>query len=258
MKTNVHFNNQHVKNITELYLYYRLRKYASGHGGWYTGFKFTKNEKYKILPKLIKLGFVRKNSERVVKYRSLLNKYNCVSVFCDLTDEHIGSLKAFKGFLVASCESYILRKRCRMIEGDAYAIDRRSGNIEKNYWDKATINNSEIYKIKKISFSEFGHPIYIGRAFNKELCKIMGIDRSTLSRWRNISKSYKFNQYYYSIVRTDSIENTDRGRFLQERKPMQGEYSKKYKGRVVKDLVIKTQKIDTYVDKYVYGFSKTI
>jgi hypothetical protein len=248
MKSNVHFNNLNTKNVTELYLYYRLRKFASVRGGWYKGFVFTKNEKYKVLPKLVKLGFVLENSERVVKYRHILNRSNCVSVFCDIEDTHLDTLDAFKGFLVASAESYILRRRCNIIEGKSYSFDKRSDSYEKNYWNKATIVNHKIYDIKKISFSEFGHDLYLGRAFNTELCSLMSVDRSTLSRWRNFSKLYKFNKYYYSVIKTDAKSENKRANFIQSRKPLTGSYSEKYKGKVIKDLVIKTQKIITYVD----------
>lgn len=255
MKVNIHFNNQNIKRVPELYLFYRIRRYALNNGGWFNGFIFSHNEQYRVLPKLRKLGWIHRKQNMVFKYRSLLNRFNCLSLFTKIEDEHLITLNAFKGYLLACGESYTLNKRHKIIAGESYTKNIRDNNFEKKYWDEAKHGHS-MYRVKKISSTQFGNPIYIGRAFNKELCDLLECDRSTVSRWRNFSKKAGFNTYYYDVFRLDKPADTKKREMLQKGRCFEGEYSPKHKGMVIKDLVIKTSDIFIHIDKHYQGYGR--
>jgi len=181
MVVNIHFNNLNASNISELYLYQRLRWYAKDHGGSIKGFNFSKTELYNILPKLTKRGWVSK--DKIVKHRTLLNRYNCSNYSSRLTDYDLSSIDNFKAFVLSTCESYILFNR------SSKKNKIREAKSGYNCW------------VQKKGIGYFSNSEYfIENNFNSDiansvLSKILNISLSSVSRWRKISNALNYSEY---------------------------------------------------------------
>lgn len=240
MQINVNFNNIHSKRIASLYLFYKIRMFAAANGGWFTGFVMTKNEKYKVLPKLRSLGWIEKNEDKVVKYRTLLNRDACLGVFCNILPEHLGTISDFKTFILSTTESYILRKRWKIQNKKSFKTDSRDNTKIKRDWDYVNSGESR-HRVKKIE-SKSNDPEYLGRAYNEELSKITGLTIQTISNWRKEcrKKGVKYNTYYYKNVRTDIMSVDAKSKAVVSGREGAGGWSKKLGGFVVTDLTTKT------------------
>lgn len=185
---NIEFNNMFAKKASMLYLYYRLRDYSSTRGGSIVGFKFTRSDRYGNFKELKKLGWV--TEDRFVNYRNTVLKYVSISVSTRVTKNDLASLNNFKGFLIASTESYILNRNNKIQIGRARK--RVAGDYIERNWDNAGATSNEKFwlKTKKIVFD--GKPSIIGRVYAGLISKIMGISLRTITRWRLCSpNSYR-------------------------------------------------------------------
>lgn len=171
IRLNLQYSNSLLKeNLVELFLFTRLRIFSLSSGGNFSGFVFTKNELYNVLPKLEKLGLVDTGKNKVIKYRSILKSNNITSrVFFDIGFHNLTSLKTFKAYLLAVNERYVL------------------GFKESKRFDGTLIKSRRVRKKGDLEF--------IGRVFNDELSNLMGISKSTISRWRSDSKDEGYNAY---------------------------------------------------------------
>lgn len=254
MEINIHFTNQNIKTYSkELYLFYRLRAYAAKHGGWFNGFKFSDNEKYKLLPTLRKLRWVSKKENKVKNYREVCDNYKCISLVTKINDVHLQTKENFKGFVLACAEVYILRKKYKKQDGTAFILDRRSNTLVKDNWDNTRYGAAR-FKIGKISSEKVDdQDIFIGRAFNDEVSELLEVNISTITRWRKSSKTMKFNHYYYDLFRSDLPGKTKSRRIVQYQREGTGGHSAKHGGPILKDLVIKTSSIQIYINKQFRG-----
>lgn len=161
--------------------------FAKGNGGSFKGFALTRHEQYKVLPKLIGLGWVSENFT-MKKYRSLTKGY--LSVSTHIESYHLMDLKSFKGFLIASLEASQLRSFHRRQAGRAKEYSHRDRSFVRKDWVRSG-NQHELFYVEKI-----GTDTYRGRVFNNSICSLMNISKSTVSSWRKGSQNY----YNYKTV----------------------------------------------------------
>ncbi len=178
IKSNIHFNNQNTDKVVELFLFYRLRMYAALNGGSYLGFTFSKTEKYDVLPKLLKMGWVTK--EKVVNYRKVLNKYSCKNIYFNLSEENLVDISSFKAMLIATTEKYLLDVKSSIKDKKRIKIDSLGKKIKVN-WDKLRVGSRALLNTEK-KIDTFGNTSVSGRAFNAEISRIMNISESTKDR----------------------------------------------------------------------------
>jgi hypothetical protein len=178
MLVNIHFNNKFVKNnLKELYLYYKLRNFATDCGGCFASFKFTNNEKYKVLPKLEELGWVNLKELRVNRYRKVVTSLNCRNRYANMDISNLSSITQFKSFLLASCEYSIV--------------------LKKEYINKGKdVNNNAIY--------------------SNELAEYTGLSTATITRWRAYVKKYGHNSYLYKFTNSDIDKLMDNKAFYTD------------------------------------------
>lgn len=245
IQSNISFNNKYAKNVVELYLFYRLRMYASIRGGYIDGFQFSKTEKYDILPKIKKMGWIIDN--KVCKYRNLLNNDSCATSTFNLTEYDLTSLDSFKAILIASCEKYLIDKKHKINEGKAYKYET-TGFKKKINWDKMGMTDKKQFvQTKKIRLNDQDY--VAGRAYNAELVRIMGLSNATITRWRKISNDMSKNEYHLrTIVLNSSLPN--KLQYMSQRMNTNSKFvCKKTKSFATKDLIIASN-IDVYTGKY--------
>lgn len=195
---NVHFSNLNIGKVSELYLFYRLRMYALNRGGSIKDFKFTANEKYRLLPELERLGWVK--NDYVVNYRKLCNRLESVGIWVRMPDTVLSSIKAFKGFLIACSEAYILRRNNRIQERKGKVFNVKENTFEKKDWDRR--HGSAFWlKVKKISLD--GVEAHMGRVYVNTLEQMMGLSKRTISRWREES----LNEYRKRYLTPKTIKS---------------------------------------------------
>lgn len=198
---NIHFSNLHIERVSELYLYYKLRFHAQKFGGCISGFKFTHNEKYKVLPNLKRYGWIK--DEYVSNYRKICNRWESIGIWVRMPEDALVSIKAFKGFLISSSEAYILRRNNRLQERKSNILDKRSKTLEKRDWVSRHETNYW-FKVKKMSFD--GVMCHIGRVYLSTLEEFMGLSKRTLSRWREES-SNEYRTKYIKAGQCKSIRD---------------------------------------------------
>lgn len=185
---NIAFNNIFAKKAGLLYLYYKLRLYSSTRGGSIVGFKFTRSERYGNFKELKKLGWV--TEDRFISYRKTIQKYTFLTISTKITENDLAKLNNFKGFLIASTESYVLHRNNKIQSGRAKKI--RYGEFINRDWDKMGKTQNEKFwlKTKKIVIEEkLG---IIGRVYTSIISQMMGISLRTITRWRyNSTNKYK-------------------------------------------------------------------
>lgn len=226
--SNVYFNNKYAKNIKELYLFYRLRYHAHFSGGSFKDFKFSNHEQYRVLPNLVKFGWVDIENQKVRKYRDLCKSIEAENAEFYMTTDMLQSLEAFKGALIASCESYIIHAKDK--------IASKKTKVERSYLTKC--KNNPLLKTKELKYNNLD--CIAGRAFNVELRRLMGLSESSITRWRRHSKEFEFNFYRLTYV-SISLTYQSKLNFLRKRIGTGSSYySDKFKSLVTKDLSIYT------------------
>lgn len=245
IQSNISFNNKYAKNVVELYLFYRLRMYAALNGGYITGFVFTKTEKYDVLHKLEKMGWISNN--KVNKYRDILNENNCERSTFNLTEYDLTSLDSFKAVLIASCEKYLIDKKHKVNEGKAYKYET-TGFKKKINWDKMGMaDKKQFVQTKKIRLNDQDY--VAGRAYNAELVRLMGLSNATITRWRKISNDMSKNEYHLRTIVLNS-STPKKLQYMNQRLNTDSKFvSKKSKAFVTKDLIIASN-IDVYNGRY--------
>ncbi len=190
LMVNVHFGNLNISRVQELYLFYRLRIYAQTRGGSIEGFAFTTHERYRLLPGLKRHGWIKRGF--VVNYRKLCNRWQAVGIWVKMPMQALESLKAFKGFLIASSEAYILRRNDRLQNNKGKVYNLRDKTLERRDW--VSRNNSTFWlKVKKIDLD--GVNCRMGRVYVNTLEQMMGLSSRTITRWREESLNEYRNRY---------------------------------------------------------------
>lgn len=237
---NVHFSNLNTEKVHELYLYYKLRMFALHHGGSFKKYCFSHYEKYKLLPKLEKLGWVTGNN--IEKYRQIVNRWEAVGVWVYMDEKFLESLSAFKGFILSSTEAYVLSRNLKMQEKTAKVYHRKDNSFEQRDW--VNRHNSNFWgKVKKISLD--GIDNMIGRVSIDTLEKFLKISARTISRWRKES----INKYRTTYLTPDRLKSSrDQSMFY---------YSKKSQNFVTIDQYILSD-IEVFTNKYYEGQSHIV
>lgn len=187
---NVEFNNIYASRVGLLYLFYRLRIYAMSRGGSIKGFNFSKSERYNVLPKLIKEGLVTES--QVISYRKLCTQKQCKGVFTTMSFDDTINMDVFRGFVLATSESYILERNYRRQNNKAKKYSS-SGGYQKIDWVKSGV--SSWHKVKKITSGDNAGNL-MGRVFAKQLSDILELSERSLSRWRKHAPNiYRYNTY---------------------------------------------------------------
>ena len=236
--SNIYFNNKYIKNVKELYLFYRLRFYAHVNGGLFEGFKFSNHEYYKVLPNLVKFGWVNLESKKIQKYRDICKNLDAANAEFYMTYEMVESLEAFKGALLASCESYIIHSKDK--------IKSKKDKKELSYNVKC--RNNPMLKTKELEYK--GVTCLAGRAFNEEIARLTGLSVPTISRWRKHSAANEFNFYRLAVVSLSKDYQSGLN-FLRKRiKSKSSFFSERFNSMVTKDLSIYTP-IEVFRNKIV-------
>ncbi len=198
---NLEFTNKNLAaNVLELFLFYRLRIFAAKSAGWVKGFEFTKNERYNVLPNLIKLGWVSEDGTKVVKYRDLLKENKIEStVSADISAYELCDINTFKGFLLAINEKYLLDNKNRINEEIKRCAEKRRP-IPQSWGLLKGATRAEMATLKT---KEDCVTTIQGRAFIDELCRLMGLGSATITRWRAKSKDNGFNTYELRNIRVN-------------------------------------------------------
>ena len=172
--------------------------FAINHGGSFKQYCFSHYEKYKLLPKLVKLGWVK--GTRVEKYRMIVNRWEAVGVWVSMDEKFLESIAAFKGFILASTEAYVLSRNLKLQEDKAKIYSSKDDSFEKRDW--VNRHNSNFWrKVKKISLD--GIDNLVGRVSIDTLEKFLKIPGRTISRWRKES----INKYRTKYLTPDALNS---------------------------------------------------
>lgn len=183
LMVNIHFNNVNADKVTHLYLYYRLRMVAADYGGSFSSYAMSKNERYVQLPELVRLGWVTQDL-KIVKYRRICNNSKAVGKWLRMPSEMLESLAAFKGFIIASAEAYILNRNKKIQDGRSKVYSPRTGSYVRRDWVDRR-GSKTLSKVMKISSG--GIESVEGRVYLNSLAGLLGLSNRTLSRWRKDS-----------------------------------------------------------------------
>lgn len=198
---NLEFTNKNLADsLPELFLYYKLRVATASTGGWIKGFEYTKNEKYNVLPALVKLGWVTEDLKKINKYRSVVANCGCKSrASVEISGFELADLETFKGFILAANEKYLLDKKERFNKQISDCIAK--GKAIPRSWSKLKGAAQIVLATKKTK--EGDTTTITGRAFNEELSRLMGLGTATITRWRTKSKDNGFNSYELRNIRVN-------------------------------------------------------
>lgn len=220
MIANVELHINNFNNVTELYLFERLRYEGLNRGGYFDKSKLSHHEKYKVLPLLESRGWVTGN--KIIKYREVVNKEASTTYTYTLSENALKSLNNFKGNLVAILESYCLHYNYKNQRKELVNLSR---SYPKSKWRIDTTRNLNRFTIKK--FSNTGE--LVGRVANSVLASYAKVSEKTISRWRKYSENkYELFRFYYG--HESSAVNADNTY-----------YSKKNKKYLSADLRITTK-----------------
>jgi hypothetical protein len=184
---NIHFNNKHIKEVRDLYFFYRLRYHASKNGGSYAGFAMTVNEIKRTLKDIGIRGWVDRKNKRVVSYRSLVNNDLCSSAWVRMPICVLESEEAFRGFLLSSNEASLLISGFYKQENRRKVDRSRNKNIKctgKSWVNKGGAYHDSDYYLTIKKKTQDCKNVFIGRIFNSTLVNLLGISEATIARWR--------------------------------------------------------------------------
>lgn len=186
------FNCSKRGRVPELYLYYRLRMYGTGRGGYLDGFDFTHHEKYTLLPRLVKFGWVRKFSagKRSAYKLSSHRKVACAGQNTQLnvrySEKELSSLQMFKAWLVSLAEEYSATNNYRKQQGKS----KRYSHRDKE-WVREQVKGSVRNKHKITKFTKNHQQFLSARVSNSFVGGLLGVSERTVSSWRSAPFSWK-------------------------------------------------------------------
>lgn len=229
--TNLEFLNWCVRNkkIGELYFFMRLRIYATNTAGSLKDYKFSKHERYYMLDKLVKLGWVDKKIMKINNFRNILKNIGIKSkVSVKINKNIIKTLQLFKAYILAFNERYILGLKKKdsfnrsHIKGKGVCLDL-----------KDTTNENLYLKEIESSVEDDNVPNTLqGRVFRSELARFMGVSLVTICNWRRESKAHCLNKYQLRTVPVNS--------------------SLEFNGNIITPFVSRVEKKSCYTQGYWY------
>lgn len=182
----------------ELFLFYKLRVFASKYAGSYSGFEFTKNERYNVLPKLEELGWVKDGC--VTKYRKLLIQNNCAPSSYRIDAYELSNIMLFKSLMLSICEAYIInvkhnknKMRYRSEQGDKRVKEDQS-------WGKLSMAAKLQLETETKKTEGSRTESITGRAYNAEIVRLTGLSVATITRWRREAEGAGFNKYNLKTI----------------------------------------------------------
>lgn len=186
------FNCSKKGRLQEAMLYYRLRLHAHNRGGYVTDFDFTKNERYNLLPRLIRYGWVadfsagkqkvlKLNSHRKKVCKNLNTHYNV-----EYSEKEVSNIKIFRAWVVSLAEEYSLTKNYKKQQGKNKWYSHRDREWVEQQFNGELANKHKIAKLKKEN-----HQILSGRVSNSFVSNLLGVSERTVTSWRSAPFSWK-------------------------------------------------------------------
>jgi len=183
---------KYAKSSNLLYLFERLRYSAKNTGGYFDLNSLNKNERYRLLPELQRMGWVSGN--RVVGYRKILNvEVSCFNYTRIVVDD-LSSIKRFRALIISSCESYLLNWRYKIQKDKAKRFSQREGFSHKWVYAGAVIG------CEKFNVEKFSDETFKGRLADSILAKCLDLSLRTIGGWRSCAK---LNSYEKKFVYSD-------------------------------------------------------
>jgi hypothetical protein len=199
------FNASKKKRMGELYLYYRLRLYGYGRGGYLDGFEFSKNERYNVLPKLVRYGWVRKFSAGKNKYSYKLSSHRKVACAEQNTQFHVRygkeetkDIESFRSWVVSLAEEYSALNNYKKQNG----ISKEYSYRDKE-WLTQQVNGSVLHKHKITKLTKDNQHLLKARVSNDFISGLLGVSERTISTWRSAPfkwKSRKSGDCWYRVL----------------------------------------------------------
>ncbi len=169
----------------------KLRAYSAQRAGYYDGYEFTRAEKNQ-LKKLKKLKWVRRG--RIISLKKLSNRNSVMMSWAKMDLAHLDSIDAFKGFLLALSEQYLIRGRWRLQNGKCHKFSHR----EKQWVSQPNVcqKGSKIYEPKKLNYAPCS---FEGRMCDPVISDFLGLGTASVTRWRKFSpNTYDTKMFKYS------------------------------------------------------------
>lgn len=188
-----------------MYLYLKLRIYAAQKAGYFNDYKFTKHERYRLLPYLEKAGLLSISENRLFSHRKSTKTGQSNIVYVTVTSEHLASEKSFKGFMIAFAERYLLRLSHRSQAPDEMtSLDVESVISDRDMYQKLAEENGWSFHSKQFvtSIQTIGSrrmtkdkKVLSGIIRREAIAKFLGVSVASVKRWRKESP----NIYRYGI-----------------------------------------------------------
>jgi len=201
--TNLEFLNWCVRNkkIGELYFFMRLRIYGTNTAGSLKDYKFSKHERYYMLDKLVRLGWVDKKLMKLNNFRKILKDIGIKSeVSVKINKDIIKTLPIFKAYILAFNERYILGLK----KQESFKRDFIKGKGECLDLSNTTTENLYLKEVEASVEDDNVPNTLQGRVFRSELARFMGVSLVTICNWRNESKAQGINKYQLRTVPVSS------------------------------------------------------
>lgn len=174
------------KRINVLYLYERLRYEAKSNGGYFDKTKLTKHEQYKLLPLLVGMGWVCGN--KITKYRNVLAQEVGTHNYTKIEYDNLKSLEAFRSFIIACTETYLLSWR--------YKVQQQTGkrfSWRDKEWDRKWVYAGAAIGCEKFNVEKFSDSNFSGRLAESIIADVLGVSPKTIHNWRTTLKINKYN-----------------------------------------------------------------
>lgn len=187
MLYSVEFLTKNAKDAHLLYYYCLLREAGKGKAGYFIhNFKQTHHFKYRVLPELIKRGWVSKN--KVISHRAIFQSQNEHNFkMCRIEPQHLENIKKFKGFLISIAETSILNWKKRLQDGKLKGYSYRDRVYYRKQVNVESSENASKFVTK--TFSDRNASYLAGYVSNSILAKVLGVSTRTISTWRKESSN---------------------------------------------------------------------
>ena len=180
--------------LAEAMLYYKLRLYGEGRGGYLDGYEFSKNERYNLLPRLERFGWVvsfrakkgekkqyKLTSHRKVACKGLNTHYNI-----EYSAEEVSNMETFKAWIVSLAEEYSIIKNYKKQNDKNKWYSARD-----RQWIPEQVNGELLNKFKTKKFNKENQEVLSGRVSNSLVGGLLGVSDRTVSSWRSAPFEWK-------------------------------------------------------------------
>lgn len=169
----------------------KLRLWADGKGGYVTDYPFSKSERYNILPKLIRLGAVKRSRGRYIKIVS--HRKVCADlqtqIFTEINIDALENLSSFRGWVISVAERYSLSSNFKIQNGLLKRLDMKYGdwNCERLYRESLSLH-----------VEKFNNSTFVGSVSNEIIANLLGVSPRCVTNWRSeaiLANSEGFSSY---------------------------------------------------------------